>query len=177
MEDPDTTCDELPISDTSDTASEISIVIHSQDEDDFSTDYNAISSPSNYHIPMTPPKTHKAMLPRPSHIPVPKTLNIAKNQQDKDNTARDEITSDMEHTATMPPTRTCPIPPSKPLKATNIKQRSANQQKQLTQVHPDPTPVRKLPLLPTPPAQSTQTFISRPSPFITRPFPVTTCNQ
>ena len=123
MDDPDTTCDELPISDTSDTVSEISIAIHSQDEEDFSTNHNA---PRNYHIPMTPPKTQKAMLPRPSHIPVPKTLNITKNQQNKDNTSGDEITKDTEHTATMPPTRTHPIPPPRPSKATNIKQTSAN---------------------------------------------------
>ena len=51
--------------DPDDTASEVSIAIHSQDEDDFSTDYNAISTPRNYHIPVTPPKTHKAMLSRP----------------------------------------------------------------------------------------------------------------
>ena len=123
MEDPDTTCNKLPISDTSDTASEISITIHSQDEYDLSTDYNAISPPRNYQIPMTPPKTHKAMLPRPSCIPVPKTLSITKNQQNKDNTSGDEITSDTEHTGTMPPTRTCPIQRPRPSKATNIKQK------------------------------------------------------
>ena len=48
--------------DPEDTASEASITIHSQDKD--STDYNAISPPRTYYIPVTPPKT---MLPRPSH--------------------------------------------------------------------------------------------------------------
>ena len=76
---------------------------------------------------MTPPKTHKAMHPRPSCIPVLKTLSITKNQQKKDNTSGDEITSDTEHTATTPPTRTHPIPPPRPSKATNVKQTSANQ--------------------------------------------------
>ena len=36
--------------------------------------------------------------------------------------------------------------------ATNIKQTNASQQKQPTQAHPYPAPVRKSPLLPTPPA-------------------------
>ena len=75
-------------SDTEDpdnTASEASIVIHSQDEDDFSTDYNAISPPRNYHILMTPPKTHRAMLPRPSCI------TEANDTQDQDSTAYSEL--------------------------------------------------------------------------------------
>ena len=67
--------------DPDDTASEASIVIHSQDEDNSSTDYNAISPPRNYHIPMTPPKTHRATLPRPSHI------TEANDTQDQDSTA------------------------------------------------------------------------------------------
>ena len=65
----------------------------------------------------------------------------------------------------MPPTRTHPIPPPRPSKATNIKQTSENQWKQPTQVHPDPTLARKSPLLPTLPAQSRQTVISGPSTF------------
>ena len=144
------------------------------------------------------------MLPRPSCIPVLKTLNITKNQQNKDNTSGDEITSDTEHTATMPPTRTCPIPSPRPSKATNVKDTSAYEWKHPTQAHADPTPVRKSPLLPTPPAQNRQTFIPRPSsyysnhyhsqqcitgpstvmnsqfhyqPHLTRPFPAITCNQ
>ena len=132
-EDPDTTCNELTISDTPDTASQISIAVHSQDEDNFSTKHNAISPPRNYHIPMTPPTTHNATLPRPSCIPIPKTLNITKNQQDKDNTSGDESTTDMEHTATMPPTRTpnttsktfkshkCQPNKCKPMETTNSK--------------------------------------------------------
>ena len=40
-----------------------------------------------------------------------------------------------------------------------------NTRKQPTQVHPDPTPVRKSPLLHTLPAQSRQTFIPGPSTF------------
>ena len=83
--------------DTSDTTSEISIVIHSQDEDNSSTNYNTISPPRNYHIPMTPPKTHKAMLPRPSHIPVLKTWNITKNQQNKDITTTQKVRPSLNH--------------------------------------------------------------------------------
>ena len=72
----------------------------------------------------------------------------------------------------MHPTRTCPIPPPRPSKARNIKETSTHQQKQPIQVHPDPTPVRRPPLLPTPPAPARQfnnrnhyrQFISRPLP-------------
>ena len=53
--------------DPEDTASEASIPIHSQDEDSF--DYNAISPPRTYYIPMSPPRT---MLQRPPCIPIPK---------------------------------------------------------------------------------------------------------
>ena len=48
-----------------DTASEISIDVHSQDEDKYSTDYNTMSPPRIYHIPMSP---CKPMLTRPSYI-------------------------------------------------------------------------------------------------------------
>ena len=57
---------------------------------------------------------------------------------------------------TSTPTRTCPIPLPRPSKATNVKQTNANQQKQPTQAHPYPAPVRKSPLLPTPPASERQ---------------------
>ena len=46
-----------------DTASEASINVHSQDEDGI--DYNAMSPPRIYHIPMSP---HKPMLTRPPYI-------------------------------------------------------------------------------------------------------------
>ena len=77
--------------DPEDTASEASIVIHSQDEDDSDTDYNTISPPRNYHIPMTPLKTCKAMLPRPP------CFTTANDTQDQDSTADSELPiSDME---------------------------------------------------------------------------------
>ena len=75
--------------------------------------------------------------------------------------------------ATTPrPSRMCPIPSPRPSKVTNDKGISANQYKQLTQVHPHPQPARKTPLLPTPPPAARQfnnrnhnrQFISRPSP-------------
>ena len=69
--------------DAGNTDSEMSFTIYSQDEGSLSTDD---TTPRNYHIPMTPPKTHKTMLPRPSCIPVLQTLNITKDQQNKDNT-------------------------------------------------------------------------------------------
>ena len=124
-------------------------------------------------------------------------LNITKIQQNKDNTSGDESTTDTEHTVTAPSTRTCPVPPPRPSKATNIKQTSANQWKQPTQAHPETAPLRKSPLLPTLPAQtfiprpstfnnsrnttiprpstfnnSRKTTLPRPSPFITRPSPI-----
>ena len=131
-------------------------ITSNSDTNDTDSAYST-ESESNYTLQpedtnFSPLQDHIAHLPRPSRIPVLKTLNITKNQQNKDNTSGDEITSDVEHTATTPPTRTCPIPPPRPSKATNVKDTSANQQKQPTQVHPDPTPVRKSPLLPTPPA-------------------------
>ena len=65
-----------------DTASEISIEVHSQDEDNYSTHYNAISPPRIHHIPTTPQKTRpSATLPRPSHIPVLTTRNLQDSTQ------------------------------------------------------------------------------------------------
>ena len=69
--------------DPEDTASEARIIIHSQDEDD--TDYNTISPPRHYHIPMTPPRTCKAMLPRPPYI------TAADDTQDQNSTADSEL--------------------------------------------------------------------------------------
>ena len=54
--------------------------------------------------------------------------------------------------------------------ATHIKQISAHQQKQLTQAHPYPAPVRKSPLLPTPPAsERISNNINNYTQHITRP--------
>ena len=173
-------------SDTEDpdnTDPEMSFTIHSQDEGSLSTDE---TTPETFYIPMSPPSTCQAMLPRPpyitaandtqdqnstadSELPVADTLTetesdadsitgpsthnqsesnhisslqdhivhlprppcsprptrqhlrpcFNKNQQNKDNTTEDVITST--------PPRTCPVPPPRPSKATNVKQTSANQ--------------------------------------------------
>ena len=91
-----------------------------------------------------------------------------------ENTTEDEITSI--------PTRTCPIPPPRPSKATHVKQP--------TQAHPYTAPIRKSPLLPTPPASERLSYntnykqcITRPSasnnrnPTFTRPSPNRLYNQ
>ena len=106
-------------------------ITSNSDTDDTDSAYST-ESESNYTLQpedtnFSPLQDHIAHLPRPSCIPALKTLIITKNQQNKDNTLGDEITSDREHTATMPPTRTCPIPPPRPSKATNVKPTSANQ--------------------------------------------------
>ena len=68
---------------------------------------------------------HIVHLPRPPCNPRPTKQHqrpcFNKNQQHKDNnnTPEDEITS--------APPKTCPVPPPRPSKATNIKQTSANQ--------------------------------------------------
>ena len=63
-----------------DTASEASINIHTQDED--SIDYNAMSPPRIYHIPMSP---CKPMLTRPSYI------TAANNTEDQHFTADSDL--------------------------------------------------------------------------------------
>ena len=49
--------------DSDDTDSEISIALHSQDEDDLSAEDTPLRV---FHILLTPPRTHNEMLPRPS---------------------------------------------------------------------------------------------------------------
>ena len=81
--------------------------------------------------------------------------------------------SDQTTQATTPrPSRTCPVPPPRPSKATNAKETRAKQYKQLTKIHLHPQPARKTPLLPTPLASVRQLnnrnhyrqFIPRPLP-------------
>ena len=99
---------------------------------------------------------HTTYIPRPPACDQPES------------TTEDEITSI--------PTKTCPIPPPRPSKATHIKQS--------TRTHPYTAPVQKSPLLPTPPASERlsndtnyKQYITRPStpnnsnPTFTRPSP------
>ena len=99
---------------------------------------------------------HTTYIPRPPACDQPES------------TTEDEITS--------MPTQTRPIPPPRPSKATHIKQS--------TRTHPYTAPVRKSPLLPTPPASERlsndtnyKQYITRPSapsnsnPTFTRPSP------
>ena len=81
--------------DPDDTASVISIAIQSQEEDDLSTDYNAISPRSNYYIPMTPPKTCNATLPRPS------TRNIQPPAQETEPTSNNSRKSTFPRPSTL----------------------------------------------------------------------------
>ena len=102
---------------------------------------------------------------KPSCIPV-----LQDKQSHLDNTLENKITSvptDMEQTATRPPSRTCTIPPPRPSKVTNAMETSVNQWKQITQVYSNLKPVRRAPLLPTPPAptrQHTKSTLPTPSP-------------
>ena len=162
----------------------------------------------SFHINTIQPslQDHFKCITRPSndsHAKPSCTPILQNNKSHLDDTSGYKSTG-TEHTTTTPSTRTYKIPPPRPSKATNVIETSANQQKQPTQAHPEPTPVRKSPLLPTPPAQSRQTFILRPSsnyrnqyhsqqcitgpstvmnsqfhyqPHFTRPFQATTCNQ
>ena len=97
-----------------------------------------------------------------TYIPRPPACN------QPESTTEDEITSI--------PTQTRPIPPPRPSKATHVKQS--------TQAHPYTAPVRKSPLLPTPPASERlsnnttyKQYITKPSasnnsnPTFTRPSP------
>ena len=175
--------------DPADTASEVSTAIHSQDEDDSSTDYNTISPPRNYHIPMTPPKTCKAMLPRPSHIPVLKMQNTTKNQQNKNIPTTQKVRPSLKSSC---------IPVSNYKKQEPVNQPKVQQiisslprpcKGNITKQQQTTSPTmqtRETPLLPTPLAQSRQTVsprpstfnnsrkptFSRPSPFIMRPSPI-----
>ena len=66
---------------------------------------------------------------------------IGDEQSHLDNTSEDEITSvptDKEHTVTMPPARTCPIPAPRPSKVTNDKETSANNQLKYICTHSQP---------------------------------------
>ena len=135
--------------------------------------------PRHYYIPMTPPRTCKAMLPRPSCIPVFNHKKITKIQQNKDKPTTQKVRPScipvFKHKKQEPvPQVTQP----KVQQITNSLPRPCkeNTRKQPTQVHPDPTPVRKSPFLPTIPAQSRQTVIPEPStlnssrkPTFTRP--------
>ena len=62
----------------------MSYSIHSQDEDQYSTDYNAMSPSRTYFLPITPQKTMlprpSATLPRPSRIPISKTRYTTQTQ-------------------------------------------------------------------------------------------------
>ena len=162
--------------DTSDTASEVSIEIHSQDEDESSTNYNTISPPRHYYIPITPPRTMllrpSTMFPRPSCIPIPKPCKTTKIQHNKNKPTAQKVRPShipvFNHKQQEPITQ---VTQPKVQQITNSLSRphKENTRKQPTQVHPHPTPVRKSPqkspLLPTPPAQSRPTYIPRPSAF------------
>ena len=175
-----------------DTASELSIDVHTQDEDQYSTDYNAMSPSRTYFLPITPQKTMlprpSATLPRPSRIPVPKQSKVTKNQHKSQPTAkqvksspkpsripvfnnkRHKLTLQVTQPAGQPTIRSLP----RPSEETIIKQPR--------QIRPEPT---KSPLLPTPPAHNRQSTtprssasnssrnstFSRPSTVISRPPP------
>ena len=117
---------------------------------------------------MTPPRTCKAMLPRPSCIPVPKTQKTTKIQQNKDKPTTQKVRPScipvFNHKQREPITQ---VTQPKVQQITNSIPRPCkeNTRKQPMQVHPDPTPVRKSPLLPMPQAQSRQTVIPGPSTF------------
>ena len=102
--------------------------------------------------------------PKPSHIPIPKDSKSTKNSHLSTST-------DLQK----------PSSPTPPNTQTTMKQPTLPAQKTSTaSTHPQCT--RKSPLLPTPPAQSRQSTIPRPSmlnnnrfhqqPFITRPSPI-----
>ena len=142
---------ELPVSDTSTETESDADFIPFQDHTTYITGPSTRNQPeSNTEEPYTS-----------THIPVG---SIELHEQSI-TILEDEITST--------PTRTCPIPLPRPSKATNVKQTNANQQRKPTQAHPYPAPVRKSPLLPTPPASERQfnnmsnykQHISRPSTF------------
>ena len=179
-----------------DTASESSIDIHTQDEDQYSTDYNAMSPPRTYSLPITPQKTMlprpSAMLPRPSCIPVPKQSKVTKIQHKSQPTAKQvksspkpsciPVFNNKRHKLTPHITQPkvqptiCSLP--RPSEETILKQPM--------QTHPELTPITKSPLLPTPLAHNRQsttprssastssrkTIFPRPSPSISRPPPL-----
>ena len=125
----------------------MSFTIYSQDEGSLSTDD---TTPKTFHIPMTPPRTHNKMLPRPP------TENIQPLAQETKPAVKPAVTpEDSQSQPTLPA----------PMTST-------------ASTHPQCT--RKTPLLPTLPASARQfnnrnnykQFIPRPSPFITRPSPI-----
>ena len=139
--------------------------------------------PRTYYIPITPPRTTlpipSTMLPRPSHIPIPKQCKTTKTQHNKSKPTAQKVR----------PSRIPVLNNKKQKPATQVTQPKIQQtisslprptegttRKQPTQDHPEPTPVRKSPLLPTQPAQrfipgpstvnsSRHTHIPRPSTF------------
>ena len=172
--------------DAPDTASEISIDVHSQDGDESSTDYNAISPPRTYYIPITPPRTTlprpSTMLPRPSCIPIPKPCKTTKTQQNRSKPTAHEV-----RPSRIPVLKNKKQKPAIQVTQPNIQQTISSlprpteetTRKQSTHIHPEPTLVKRSPLLPTLPAQtfipgpptannSRHTYIPRPSTFNSR---------
>ena len=140
--------------DPDDTASEISIEIHSQDEDESSTDYNTISPPRHYYIPMTPPRTMlprpSTMLPRPSSIPIPEPGKTTKNQHNKNKPTTQKIKSSLKPSC-IPIFNNKKQKPATQVTQLKVQQRSyslprpceGNTREQPKQIHPEPTPVTK----------------------------------
>ena len=114
-----------------------------------------------------------------TYITGPSTRNQPKSNTEESYTSKHLTVSSIElheQSTTILEDKTTSMP------ATNIKQTNANQQKQPTQAHPYPAPIRKSPLLPTPPASERlfnyKQHTSRPSAFnssrnptFTRPSP------
>ena len=164
--------------DPEDTASEASIPIHSQDEDSF--DYNAISPPRTYYIPITPPRTMlprpSTMLPRPSCIPIPKPCKTTKIQHNKNKPAAQKV-----RPSCIPVFNNKKQKPTTQVTQPNVQQPSSSlprpteetTRKQPTYDHPEPTLVRKppqkSPLLPTPPASERISNTNNYKQHLTRP--------
>ena len=149
------------------TNSEMSFNIYSQDKGSLSTDK---ITPETFYIPMTSYNACQATLPRPSCIPVLKTQNTTKNQHSKDkpttqktkslprpsrilvfNNKRYKLTPQVTQPEVQPTISSFP----RPSEETIIKQPM--------QIHPEPTPITKSPLLPTPLAHNRQSTSPRSS--------------
>ena len=177
-----------------DTASELSIDIHSQDEDQYSTDYNAMSPSRTYFLPITPQKTMlprpSATLPRPSRIPISKTRYTTQTpHKDKIITQKTKSSPRPSRIPDLNNNRHNPTPQVTKLEAQSTiyslpRPSEETIPKQPTQIQP--TPVTRSPLLPTPPAHyrwstsprssastnsSRNSTFSRPSTVISRPTP------
>ena len=172
----------------------MSYSIHSQDEDQYSTDYNAMSPSRTYFLPITPQKTMlprpSAMLPRPSRIPISKTRYTTQTQhKDKLITQKTKSSPRPSCIPVLNNNRHNPTPQvTKPEAQSTIyslpRPSEETIPKQPTQIQP--TPVTRSPLLPTPPAHyrrstsprssastnsSRNSTFSRPSTVISRPTP------